>query len=128
MSLAVGEHSRHADLPEVLDALLQVVLQHLPLFLLVLLRLLLVPAPRGAAPVLLEGGARQGPQVQGLGPLRALQENGPRDVRAGGGGGRVGGGEGGVGGGGGGVGGGGGGVGSGRGGGGRRFGRRRSPW
>ena len=52
VSLAVGEHSWHADLPEVLDALLQVVLQYLPLLLLVLLRLLLVPASRGAAPLL----------------------------------------------------------------------------
>lgn len=65
--LAIGEHFRQANPLEVLDALLQILLQHL------LLLLFLVQNGRGA-PVLLGSGAWQCFQIQGGGSLGALKK------------------------------------------------------
>lgn len=68
--LAVRKHFGQPDLLEVLDALLQILLQQLPLLLLLLL------ARRGSAAVLLGGRARQRAQVERVRPLGAVGPGG----------------------------------------------------
>lgn len=77
MPLAVRKHFGQPDLLEVLDALLQILLQQLPLLLLLLL------AGRRPAAVLLDSGARQRAQVERVRPLRAGGQwgRGPRRRR-----------------------------------------------
>lgn len=66
MPLAVWEHFGHADLLEVLNALLQILLQHLPL-------LLILVSPGWGGAVLLGGEAGQCLQVQGGRTLGAFE-------------------------------------------------------
>lgn len=61
----VGKHFGQTDLFKVLDAFLQILLQHLPLLLLLVL-------PRRRPAVLLGGGARQRPEVERGGALGAV--------------------------------------------------------
>lgn len=86
--LAVRKHFGQPDLLEVLDALLQILLQQLPLLLLLIL------AWRRPAAVLLGSGARQRAQVERVRPLGAVGQwgSGRRQRRRRGGGGVGGGG------------------------------------
>lgn len=68
--LAVWKHFGQPDLLEVLDALLQILLQQLPLLLLLIL------AWRGPTAVLFGRGARQRAQVERGRPLGAVGQGG----------------------------------------------------